>query len=148
MADNYPMGYRMGNNNYPITSAPPPIKAIVVTSAENASTSSVITLGDNTTAIEIAAQGAPVLMRWVFATDGTGAQTSVIGTAGSANFDHFIASGTVRRFVLPIEVQNNSQGYSSMVGARVANGLFTRIAYKTQGIGSVLLTEYGSSNTY
>lgn len=138
----------MGNNQYPITNAAAPVKAIVTTSSENATVSSVITLGDNTTAIEIAAQGAPVVMRWVFATDGTGAQTSVISAAGTANFDHFIASGAFRRFVLPIEVINNAQGYSSMVGQRVANGLFARLAYKTQGAGSVLVTEYGNSNSY
>lgn len=142
------MGFGMANNQYPRTDAQPPIKAINITSSENATTSSVITLSDNTTSIEIAAQGAGAVMRWVFATDASGPATSVISAAGTANFDHFIGSGTVRRFVIPIEVQNNAQGYSSMVGQRVANGLFARVAYKTFGVGSVLVTEYGTSNLY
>lgn len=145
MAKNYVHGYAMADNQYPITSAPSPIKAIATTSSENATVSSVINLSDNTTAIEIATTGGPAAMKWVFATD---TQASVVSAAGTANFDHVVSSGTVRRFVVPIEVQNNSQGYSSMVGLNVANGLFRRLAYKTAGVASVMVTEYGSSNLY
>lgn len=145
MPKNYAMGLPMGNNQYPRSDAQPAIKAIAQYSGENANASSVITMSDNTTSLEIAAQGAPAVMRWVLASD---TQASVVSAAAGSNYDHFIGSGTVRRFVLPIEVQNNSQGYSSMVGQRVANGLFARVAVKTQGVGSVLTTEYGTSNSY
>lgn len=145
MAKNYAMGFAMGNDQYPITNAAAPIKAIATTTSENAITSSVITLSDNTTAVEIATSGAAATIRWIFATDTT---ASVISAAGTANFDHTVSANSFRRFVVPIEVQNNSQGYSSMVGQRVANGLFARLAYKTSAAASVMVTEYGSSNLY
>lgn len=145
---NYAMGFAMGNDQYPITNAAAPIKAIVTTTSEDATVSSVITLGDNTTAVEIFAGTVAAAVRWVFVADGTGAATSVTTVAAASNFDHIVASGAFRRFVVPIEVINNAQGYSSMVGQRVANGLFARLAYKSLGTGSVMVTQYGSSNTY
>lgn len=148
MGQDYARGIPMGNNAMPAGyQTPPAIKAIATTASENATVSSVITLSANTTAIEIGTSGAQAVMRWVFVGDGTGPATSVIATAGSANFDHTIPSNGFRRFVVPIEV-NNPQGYGSMVGANIQNGLFRRLAYKTAGIASVLVTEYGSSNTY
>lgn len=145
---NYAAGVPMGNNQGYLQGLPAPFKAVKQYLSENATASSVITLTENTTAIEVAAQSAPVAMRWVYVADGTTAATSVIAIAGStANFDHVIPANTVRRFVVPIEV-NNPQGYGSAVGARVENGLFARVAYKTQGIASVALTEYGNSNSY
>lgn len=149
MAKNYAQGVPMGNNQMPAGyQSPPAVKAIVTTTSENATASSVITLSDNTTAVEIASTGSPIAMRWVFATDGTGPATSVITAAGTANYDHVIPSNSFRRFVVPIEVQNNAQGYSSQVGQRVANGLFARLAYKSTAVASVMVTEYGSSNSY
>jgi hypothetical protein len=146
---NYAAGVPMGNNQGYMVNSPAPIKAVEQYYSDNGSASSVITLTDNTTAVEISASGAPVVIRWVYATDGTGANSSVIATPiASANFDHVVASGTVRRFVVPIEVQNNAEGSGSVVGQRVANGLFARLAYKSQGVASVYVTEYGSSNSY
>lgn len=145
MTLNYSRGKPIGNNNVPQYDIPPAIKAINRYTGENATNSSVISLTNDTTAIEIGAGGTAIIMRWVLATD---TQASVVSAAAGSNFDHMIPANTVRRFVVPIEVQNNSQGYSSMVGANVSNGLFQRVAYKTQGIASVLLTEYGSSNSY
>lgn len=144
------MGIPLGNNQMPAGyQTPPAIKAIKQYLSENATASSVISLTDNTTSIEVAAGGAPVAVRWVYASDGTGAATSVIAIAGStANFDHVVGQNTVRRFVVPIEMINNAEGYSSVVGQRVANGLFARLAYKSQGVASVAVTEYGSSNSY
>ncbi len=139
-----------GNNQLPVSyDTPAPFKAVKQYLSENGTASSVISLTDNTTAIEIAAQTAPVAFRWVYATDGSGPATSVIAVAGStANFDHVVAPNTVRRFVVPIEVQYNPNPNNSVVGARVENGLFGRVAYKTAGIGSVAVIEYGSSNSY
>lgn len=146
MSLNYARGIPQGNNGIPFFNSPPAVKAISRYMSENATVSSVITLTADTTAIEISAGGTPVAMQWVLATD---TQASVVAIAGAtANFDHTIPSNAVRRFVVPIEGINNAQGYSSMVGANIANGLFRRVAYKTQGVASVMVTEYGSSNSY
>lgn len=106
---------------------------------ENAVNSSVISLTDDTTEIEIAAVGNAAVMRWVTAAD---TQASVVSIAGStANFDHVIASGTVRRFVVPISIATVQ---ASIVGVRVQMGLFPRVAVKgaTTTASSILTTEY------
>lgn len=146
---NYAAGTPAGNNQIPLYGSPAPVKAVGQYLSENATTSSVVTLTPNTTAVEIATQGTAAAMRWVYVADGTGAQTSVIAVAGAtANFDHIVPPNTVRRFVVPIEVGGGAQGYGSMVGANIENGLFRRLAYKTQGVASIMVTEYGSSNSY
>lgn len=145
---NYAKGIPMGNNQIPFYASPPAIKAVKQYVGENATASSVITLTADTTAIEVAAQTAPVILRWVYISDASTAATSVIGIAGAtANLDHVIPANTVRRFVVPIE-GNYSEGYGSLVGANINNALFRRVAYKTQGIASVIVTEYGTSNSY
>lgn len=141
MSKNYAGGPPMGSNQVELQNSPAPYKALTQYYAPNGGTSSVITMTDNTTAIEIGAGGAAVLMRWVNVADTAASVTS-------ANYDHVIPASTVRRFVLPIEVQNNAQGSGSVVGQRVAYGLFTRVAYKNEGTGSVFTTEYGTSNSY
>lgn len=149
MAKNYGGGTPIGANGTPVYGAPDAVKAIEQYYSENAVASSVITLTDNTTSVEIAAGGTPVIMRWVLASDGTGPQSSVIAApTASANFDHVIPANTVRRFVVPIEVRNNAQGAGSVVGQRVAYGLMARVAYKTQAVASVYVSEYGNSNSY
>lgn len=140
---NYAKGKPMGNNQIPFFDSPPAIKAVEQYYTENGVTSSVITLTENTTAIEIGAGGSAVLMRWVYIADAETAATSVLAT----NWDHVIPADTVRRFVVPIE-GNFSEGYGSMVGANRANALFRRVAYKNTSIGSVFASEYGSSNSY
>ncbi len=145
MAKNYAAGSPIGNNNQPIYTAPPAYKALEQYTSENATASSVMTLTQDTTAIEIATGGAPAFMRWVATSD---TQASVIAVAGTtANYDHVIPAATVRRFVVPIESGPN-QGYSSMQGTNRAEGLFQRVAFKSAGAASVLMTEYGSSNSY
>lgn len=141
---NYARGVPVGNNQVPFNSLgiPPTVKAIDRVASANDSTSSLIGLTANTTSIEIVAGTIPAIMRWVPATEASG---SVSGTS----FDHAIPSGGMRRFVVPIEV-NNAQGYSSMVGLNVENGLFKQIAVQGHGggNGSVLVTQYGNSNSY
>lgn len=149
-SQNYARGVPMGNNQIPFqgNGTPPAVKAIARYTSENNAASSVITLSENTTAIEIAAQGGSVIMRWVPTSDTT---ASVVGVAGAtANYDHVIPVGMYRRFVVPIEV-NNPQGYGSMVGANIENGLYRRVAIKGAVLlvsGSILTAEYGSSNNY
>lgn len=148
MSKNYAAGAPFGNNGSPIYGAdsPAPYRAIARYVTENGTTSSVISLTHNTTAVEVAAQGTAVAMRWVATSD---TEASVVAIAGStANFDHIVPPNDVRRFVVPIEAINNAEGYGSVVGANRANGLYQRIAWRTQGIASAFLSEYGSSNSY
>ena len=77
-------------------------------------------------------------MKWI---DTGSTNPSVISIAGgTANFDHAIPTGTVRRFVIPIEARA-TQG-ASAVGINRGEGLYQRVAIKSIGIASVLTTEY------
>lgn len=111
------------------------IPAIVSMTSENATVSSVITVNDNTTDLEVAAVGVTGFVKWIARSDTT---ASVISAAGTANYDVVIPAGTVRRLVIPRE----SGGVSSIVGANIANGLYNRYAIKSAGIGSILSTQY------
>lgn len=82
--------------------------------------SSVITLNDKTTVLDVSAIG------------GAAANGAIIGKWGSAsvtatNFDFFVQSGTTRTLVVPVSVQ----GTSSVAGANVSNGLYNSVAVKT-----------------
>ena len=115
-----------------------PSSVVASRASENAITSSVITLGHDTTALEIAAVGGTGFMRWVRTGDTT---ASVVAVAGStANFNHVIPSGTMRRFVVPIETANVNPG--SVQGVNRALGLYQRVAYQTAAAASILTTEY------
>lgn len=115
------------------SSSPVPAVARYVAGA---GVSSVITLTDNTTTIEVGAvAGGGVLLKWI-ATSDTAA--SVIGT----NFDNFVPADTVKKFAIPQE----RIGTASIVGANVQNGLYKRVAF-VSAIGaalssSVVATEY------
>lgn len=122
-------------NGNPLDSQPLPLKSLVTTVSENATVSSVITLNDNTTDIEIAAVGSSAFIRWISRSD---TQGSVLSAAGTANHDAFLQSGQTKRFVVPVE----QLGTSSLVGANIANGLYNRLAYKSSGIGSILSNQY------
>lgn len=143
MTDNYAAGTPVGKNGVPLFNSPAPYKAVARYFVENGSASSVITLSANTTAIEIAAPATDraVLMRWVATSDTQASVTAL-------NLDHVVPANTFRRFVVPVESQNASAGYGSMVGANIDKGLFRRVAVITAGPGSVITTEYGSSSSY
>lgn len=119
----------------PLDAQPLPLKALVTTVSENGSVSSVITLNDNTTDIEIAAVGSSAVIRWIARGDTAG---SVLSVAGTANYDAFLQSNQTKRFIVPVE----TIGTSSIVGANIANGLYNRLAYKTVGVGSILSNQY------
>lgn len=141
MASNYSKPMARDRQGEPIQSAPAPFKAFATYGSENATASSVITANDNTTTIEVSAQGGTAFLRWVPSTE-TAAVTpfaSVISAAGTANFDHVIPSGSMRRFIVPIEL---AMVQSSVVGANVQNGLYKRYAIKSVGVASVLTNEY------
>ena len=130
-------GIPVGDNGVPMQGLPAPIIAKQVFASENATTSSVVTLTQDTTAIEVAAIGGPAVIKWI-ATGNTGA--SVISAAGTANYDHVIPTATYRRFVVPREAPA-TQG-SSMVGINRQYGLYQRLAYKSIGIASILTAEF------
>ncbi len=138
---NYAKGVPVGKNNLPFTTdAPPPYTSIVRSVSENATASSVLTLSSITTAIEVAAIAAPVFLKWIPTSDTT---ASVIAVAGStANYDHVIPSGTVRRFVVPQERIPTNDPLGSVQGINPQLGLYARVAIKGAGVSSVLVTEY------
>lgn len=121
---------------------PTPFKALVTRLRETAATSgvsSVITLDDNTTILEITAVGGPAFIRWVPTTETAAVAPagSVIVAAGTANFDNSIAKDTVRRFAVPIE---KFVAQYSVVGLNKQYGLYNRVAII--GAASVASTEY------
>lgn len=114
-----------------------------VLSMDNGSFSSVMTLNDNTTVLEIAATNAAAVLRWVpvgetAAAPAAGPFQSVITVQGTANFDHVIPKDSVRRFVVPIE----TRGSTSVVGLNIQNGLYNKVAVKSFGIGSVSTLQF------
>lgn len=119
----------------PSQGSPPAVLALQRFSDENASTSSVVTLNDNTTVVELSATLIPAVYRWVASSD---TQGSVISAEGTANYDGIIPADTVRRLPIPIE----RAGTASIVGLGVQSGLYRRIAWKSVGVGSVLSVEY------
>lgn len=124
----------------PYQTATPQASAIARYMSENSAASSVISVTHDTTAIEIAAVGAPVFMRWVASTD---TQASVIGIAGAtANFDHVIPANMWRRFVLPIDNSLGTPAVNSVQGANRANQLYQRFAWKTGPSASIFGSEF------
>lgn len=128
-----------------IQMAPAPFTALAVTGSTNQAASSVLTLTQDTTAIEIAAMGAGgAVMKWITTAD---TQASVVGLSSvgatyAPNYDHAIPAATYRRFVVPIET-GGIYAPSSQVGANRLNGLYRRVAIISNGgIGSVMVTEY------
>ena len=133
------MGYYkplpVDKNRNALQQQPAALRALASYGDENGAASSVITLTDDTTDIEVAAVGGPAAIRWVTTAD---TQASVVTAVSGANFDHVIGTGTVRRFAVPKE----SGGTHSVVGANIQQGLYRRVAAKSIGTASVLLTEY------
>lgn len=135
MSKNYAKTIAMDQGGNPMQGVPPPLLAVGRYTSENAVASSVVTLTDNTTQIEVAAVGQAVALRWVASSD---TQGSVISAVGTANYDHVIPANQLRTFVIPQE----RAGVSSIVGANVLNGCFKRVAWKSTGIGSVMAAEF------
>ena len=139
MINPYPnLPHDRGNNV--MQEFPAATSVLAIYASENSSASSVISVTHNTTIIEIAAVGGPAVMRWVSSVVAFGAATSVISAAATANFNHVIPTATVRRFAIPIERQDTNP--QSVQGINRLNGLYNRVAIKSIGVASVLLTEY------
>ena len=124
-------------NRTPMQNFAPPSSVVAVYHDENGAVSSTISLTHDTVTVEIAATGAPAFMRWVRTGD---TEASIVSAAGTANFHHVIPAATVRHFVVPIETGTGA--VASAQGINRREGLYQRIAMKTNGNASVLLTEY------
>ena len=120
----------------------PPKLALVSTNKENASASSILLLGHDTTEIEVAAVNQHVALKWLKQTvvDSSVAGTSVLTAAASSNFDHIIQTNTVKRFVVPIATNPQT---GSVQGINRELGLYPAVAYKTvAGNGSVVTAQF------
>lgn len=136
MSKNYSPELPLGKMGEIKTNYPPAKAALVSTTRENASISSVTALGHDTTEIEVTAIGQTAAIRWA-----ANQASSLVTAAGSANFDNTIPSGEFRRFVIPITTSGQSSG--SVQGVNRREGLFQNIATRTlAGNGSVLLGEF------
>jgi hypothetical protein len=114
-----------------------PKKALKQYYSSNAGTSSVLTLTEDTTAIEVTTGGKAVALRWIATTD---TAASVIGVPGAtANWDNAIAADQTAYLRVPIESQTGTQ---SVMGMNRERGLYRRVAYISLGVGSVMTAEF------
>ncbi len=116
-----------------------PFVALATTTTENATVSSVTGFNPNTTVIEVAAITTAAAIKWSNQSN-LSATSSVITAVGVANYDNIIPVNTVRKFVVPRSAQALSP--QSVVGLNIQEGLYTGVALKSMGVGSVLLTQY------
>lgn len=135
MANNYATILQRDKGGEPMQHYAPPFKSLAVYKRDNGSASSVITLTDSTTTVEVSAVGATGYVRWIASSDTT---ASVVGTASGANFDHVIPAGVVVKLAVPKE----TGGTSSIVGVNVQEGLYKRLAGITVGVGSIMTNEF------
>ncbi len=137
MSLNYATALPVDERGIPMQDLPSPTIALTTTVAV-ANLSSIVTLNNNTTSIEVAATPLAAAIKWI----GVGAaQTSVISSfASAANFDHIVQAGTVRRFVVPRE----TQGIAGPALANSVHGLYQRLAIVpiVAAVSSILVTEY------
>jgi len=120
-----------------------PYPALKVDFSENNNVSSLITLTDNTTSIEIHVSGGAVGLtagyRWITASTIAGlGNTSVITAAGTANFDGVVPASWYRRLPVP----QATIGVNSIVGLNKQSGLYNAVAVKTMGIASTATVQY------
>lgn len=141
MALNYAAGLPVDERGNVMQEYPAPFKANARYGTNNATSSSVITLQDNSTVVEISAVGSPVAVRWVPVTETAAVSPfgSVITIGATSNFDYVVPKDGVRRFVSPIE----GGGVNSIVGIGVQAGTYRRIAVSSGGtVSSVMLSEF------
>lgn len=112
-----------------------PYVAIQTDISENNTVSSVVTLNDNTSSIEIHATGTGAVAKWIATTN---TNPSVISAATTANYDIAIPPNYFRRLTVPQE----SIGVPSIVGINKQAGGYLRLAVKSVGVGSVATIQY------
>lgn len=142
MSQNYAKPLARDVNGNELQEAAVPFKANARYSTNNATVSSVITLNDNSTGVEVAAVGSPVAVRWIPATESAAVSpfASVITLSGAtANFDFMVGKDTVRRFISPIE----GAGVASIVGLGVQAGTYRRLAVMSSAaVSSIMVSEF------
>ena len=132
-------GPPIGNNGDAMQEFPDPKVAFARYGATTAA-SSVISLTDNTTVVDIAVMGGTgVAFKWIATSDTAG---SVIGTGANANFDVAVPPNWRQRLIVPKETMG--VGSASIVGIGPTQGLYERLAYVSVGApaSSVLLAEH------
>lgn len=141
MAVNYSKQLPRDRNDGYMTNSLPPFVALQATVRETGATSSVTALNSNTTAVLVTAQGGGAAIKW-----GTNQATSVFASVGGMSYDATLAANESRLFVVPrfSQALPNQSGIQSpsMVGLNTSEGLYSGIATRSLGVGSVLLTEY------
>ena len=141
---NYVQGVPIDKNNVPLQEFPAPVKAKTsVAITENAVVSSAMSLDPNTTSLEVGSFGGQgAVIRWVAVTEtaGVAPRASVVASGAGANFDHWIPSGSYRRFAVPRETGGQIEG--GQIGS--VNGLYQRVAHINAGVtaASVLVIQY------
>lgn len=122
---------------------PAPVKAVAsVYYRDNLPVSSVTTLDQNTSTLEVGAFGGQgVVIRWIPTTETASVApfASVVSSGLGANFDHYIPPSTERRFIVPRETIGAPIGAMGSV-----NGLYQRIAVSNAGAtaSSVIVIQY------
>jgi hypothetical protein len=122
---------------------PPAVKAQITYQRENAVVSSAISLHPMTSHVEFGAFGGQgIVIRWVPTTEtaAVAPRASVVASGLGSNFDHWIPSGTYRKFAVPRESMGQMAG--GQIGS--VNGLYQRVAVINAGAtaSSVLAVEY------
>ena len=140
---NYVKSIPRDEGGQPLQEFPSPTRAVAsVMHKENAVTSSAISLTPNTTSLEVGAFGGQgAVIRWIPTTETVTVApfASVIASGLGANYDHWIPTGTYRKFAVPKETIGVVQGQKGSV-----NGLYQRVAVINAGItaSSVLVIQY------
>jgi hypothetical protein len=118
-----------------------PKKALKQYYSSNATTSSVLTLTEDTTAVEITTGTTAAALRWIATTD---TAASVVGVPGAtANWDNVVAAGNTAYLRVPIEA---TTGVQSIMGLNRERGLYRRLAYISLGLGSVMTAEFADTD--
>ena len=123
----------------------PALVALARQNKENAAASSILLLGHDTTELEMLAIGQPVAGKWLSqaTVDSSVAGTSVITIAGTANYDFLVPAAEMRRVVVPIATNVQTEG--SVMGVNRKFGLYPAVAFKTVGaavVGSILTAQF------
>lgn len=141
MGINYARQLPRDRDGFPMPESLPNVPAIQVNVRENGAASSAWTLNSNTTTVQVAAVGGGAAIKW-----GNNQQTSVHASVGAMAYDAVIPPNQYLLFAVP-RFSAGLPNYSginspSVVGLNTAEGLYTTIATRSLGVGSVLLTEY------
>lgn len=122
---------------------PAPVRAVAsVYYRDNLPLSSVITMDQNASSLEVGAFGGQgVVIRWIPTTETASVAPfgSVISSGLGANYDHWVPPSMYRRFVVPRETGGAPAGAVGSI-----NGLYQRVAVSNAGAlsTSVLVIQY------